>query len=149
MIFFSLHSLSLVPASHSIFYLLPVQGNLVIARQHVIINIPSAEERSELQPKIFVCSHLPGPFCSCILRDADVQQRVPAQDATRQMDDQGLGKPGASWASHPASCPIGCSGFVASCPLVLAAGQRVAPCLVQHLGVWIINIGPQKKAFAI
>lgn len=60
----------IVPTSHSIFYLLPVQGNLVIARQHVIINISSAEERSEMQPKIFVWSCLHSLLCSHSLRGA-------------------------------------------------------------------------------
>lgn len=93
---FVFHCLSLVPASRSMFYLLHVQGNLVIARQHVIINISSAEEHSELQPKILIS--LPGRGMSGLQREG----------------------PGClDQAGHPTSCSIQGSELV-----ILALGSK-------------------------
>lgn len=121
----------IVPTSHSIFYLLPVQGNLVIARQHVIINISSAEERSEMQPKIFVWSCLHGLLCSHSLRGAAAHPSSGShtEGTARIMQD----------SQHHVSAVF------AGCLLVGAIGEKLLhPALPTLQGVGLSTV-PQKQ----
>lgn len=128
------------------FYLLPVQGNLVIARQHGIINISSAEECSEMQPKIFVWSCLHGLLFLHSLRGAAASQTSSGSHTEK-------GWPGSCrtemWDSQPASCLDQVPSSFSRLPFSWSSWRKLlhpTPSSLQGFG---LNTVPRKQVLKI